>query len=141
MNALADASLEEIGGGNTWNTETQLSFNGHSSFENPRKETATSRVDLFTSGAYDNFDTITSVLPDHAPPPKFVTTANKYRLSVASLDLDELNKYCFKRKGRAHNMFCLKKNCNVKHQGATFVMPFAPDFVAKDKVFGKTLTA
>ena len=96
----------------------------------------TDKIDLFTSGAYDNFDTVTSLLPSsYAPPPKVVTTANKYKFFLATTNLEELKLYCFQRKGRANNLFCTKKNCVVNHQGTQYIEPVAPGdvYIAKDK--------
>ena len=70
----------------------------------------------------------------YVPPPKVVTTTTKYKLFRATTNLEELKTYCFQKKGRTNNMFCLRKNCTIKHQGI-FLMPVAPGdaFVAKDK--------
>ena len=125
-----------IGGGNTWNTETQGSNQKTQSLLKSARKSTTNMVNLYTPGAYDNFETVTSSQHSFfAPPPKVVTTSTKYKLFKATEDLRELGKYCFMKKGRSNNMFCLKKNCTINHQGDNFVLPVAPGeaYVAKDK--------
>ena len=62
----------------------------------------------------------------HAPPPCVVSTSPKYNTFVASMDVEELQHFCFVTKGRAQNMFCTKKDCKISHQGNCTVMPVAP---------------
>ena len=96
-----------------------------------------SKVDLFRSGAYNNFDIVTMLFRSlHTPPPpKFATTEAKYKLFQAPTESEELFCFCFKRKGKSQYFFCLRKDCKIKHQENHCMMPVAPGdaFVAKDK--------
>ena len=74
------------------------------------KKSTTNMVNLYTSCAYNNFETVTSFhQSSFPPPPKVVTTSTKYKLFMATDDLVDFKRYCFRRKGRANNMFCLKR--------------------------------
>ena len=90
-NSILEGSFEEIGGGNTWKSDTQTSLRGTQSGILPdnKRDDTTNRIDLFTSGAYDNFETVTSALISlYVPPPKVVTTTTKYKLFRATTDLE-----------------------------------------------------
>ena len=92
-----DQSIDKIGRGNTWNSETQPSLQALSTGNLDLKHEATNRVDLFTSGAYNNFETVTLIEPNtFVPPPRVVTTANKYKLFKATTDLEVLKFIFFK---------------------------------------------
>ena len=122
--SVQDNTVNSEFGANTWNTTRES------------KITPTKKVDLFTSGAYDNLNTVSTLFTSNiAPPPKVVSTAPKYKLFRAPLDLDELQLYCFQQKGRSKNQFCLRKNCKIAHQGDHFIMPVVPGegYIAKDK--------
>ena len=94
------------------------------------------KVDLYTSGAYDNFETVTTSFTNtFAPPPKVVSTSTKYKLFQAPTNMEVFKEFCFERKGRSKNVFCLRRNCTTTHHGDHFIMPVAPGegYVQKDK--------
>ena len=51
------------------------------------------------------------------------------------MNLEELKQFCFLKKGRGKNMFCIKQNCTTAHQGPKLIVPVLPGecFVTRDK--------
>ena len=62
-------------------TESDLSSQMFTGLSPGTQKDKINKVDLFTSGAHDNFETMTSSFSNNfAPPPKVVSTTTKYKL-------------------------------------------------------------
>lgn len=119
--------------GNASNSSSQKMFTAVSASTQKEK---IDKVDLYTSGAYNNFETVTTSFTNtFAPPPKVVSTSTKYKLFQAPTNMEVFKEFCFEKKGRSKNVFCLRRNCTTTHHGDHFIMPVAPGkgYIQEDK--------